>query len=408
MKFTDKNRNKIFISFLIIFLVISNFQILNVHATQHNFGYETLGTAGQRTIENIIAGSVFTINENGIADSITVGLKWITSAWTGKVKCAIYQHAQNPTLVSSTEERTIALTSTATWYVFNFNTPKPNLVSGTDYVLVVWGQSKVGTATVVYNVGVALQGHYGIYNYDYLLGIFPNPWLGLTHETRVYSIYCTYTVSEAKEWFLSEKWLIQLHNFGWFNVENWLLYLHNFSWFNVESWLMQLHSYSWFNVEIWLLYLHNYDWFNVENWLIQLHNYSWFLSENWLIQLHNFSWFDIESWKLGISSFIWNLAEIWKINIYSYNWFISEIWKLSIYPFSWFNVETWQLNIRNLIWNLAETWKINIGTVFWYIAETWSMINLFQETSFLLYAILIIMVSLAVVILYLIDKRLFK
>jgi hypothetical protein len=152
-----------------------------------NFGYETLVTWTQ-SIENNILGSLFTMNaEEGTADSITVGLK-TGDAWTGKIKCAIYLHS-TLARVGVTDERTITLTTTATWYTFVFSGTKPSLTASTAYILVVWGQSATGTAYVVYNDGAANQGHPQSLTYNG----FPNPLVPDYHTSDRLSIYCTYT-----------------------------------------------------------------------------------------------------------------------------------------------------------------------------------------------------------------------
>jgi hypothetical protein len=162
--------------------------------TQHNFGYETLGTTYTSTIiENVIYGSVFTITEDAsAADSIKVGLaKSAAFGWTGKVKCAIYKHS-DLSRVGVTEERTLTLTNTFTWYTFNFNAPKPSLVINTPYILVVWSENVTGYSYVCGDNGDTNQCHYQAITYDG----FPDP-LVPTHMSRKYSIYCTYTVGGA-------------------------------------------------------------------------------------------------------------------------------------------------------------------------------------------------------------------
>jgi hypothetical protein len=181
-------------------------QIPNVHATQHNFGYETLATGSTSLIENYIRGSVFNITEVGIGDSITIGLKCSTS-WTGNVKCAIYLHS-NLTLVANgvTEELNTTLTSTLAWYTFNFVGTKPTFTANTAYVLGAWAQDVTGDAYTGYDTGDTNQGHSKALTYN----TFPNP-ITLTHTARKYSIYCTYTVSGGyalnlcvKDWDLAD------------------------------------------------------------------------------------------------------------------------------------------------------------------------------------------------------------
>jgi hypothetical protein len=170
-----------------------SFKILHDGKNTNNFGYETIGST-THALEGHIIGSVFTmgVEAGRVADSITVALRWKTTAWTGKLKCAIYLHS-DLSLKGATEERTIALTDTATWYTFNFADPKPNLTASTDYVLVAWAEETAGAAYIVYDSGDTNQGHYATKTYD---GNFPDP-LNPTHNNYKYSIYCTYTAGGA-------------------------------------------------------------------------------------------------------------------------------------------------------------------------------------------------------------------
>lgn len=149
-----------------------------------NFGYETIG-ASITDIKNIIRGSLFTILEDGTANSITCALK-TTDAWRGYVKCAIYLHS-DLSLVAITERRTITLTTTATWYLFNI-IGTVNLVASSEYVLVAWASAHSGKVRLMYSTGVANQGHKDSKAFD----SFPDP-LVPSHETRKCSVYCTYS-----------------------------------------------------------------------------------------------------------------------------------------------------------------------------------------------------------------------
>jgi len=157
---------------------------------QSIFGYNTLGTGELAELDNVISGSVFTITKNGIAESIHVGLK-CTTTWTGKIKCAIYTHTLSSALVGSTEERTITLTTTATWYIFLFIT-KPNLAISAQYILVAWAQNVVGNALIVYDSGATDQEHHQSLTYDG----FPNS-LTPNHYYLKNSIYCAYTKTDS-------------------------------------------------------------------------------------------------------------------------------------------------------------------------------------------------------------------
>jgi len=148
------------------------------------FGYETLGDYVQ-SIDDIIAGAVYTITEDGTADSITAGLYRYASPVGADFKCAIYLHSDS-SLVGSTVERYIELPyKVKTWETFNFVT-KPNLVANTEYVLVVW--SNYPYRYILRDPGAVNQGHTQSITYN----SWPDP-ASFTHDNYKYSIYCTYT-----------------------------------------------------------------------------------------------------------------------------------------------------------------------------------------------------------------------
>jgi len=152
------------------------------------FGYTGVGGSNQ-TIEDRISGSVFTCPEDGTADKISVALVTASPAWSGLVRCCIYKHS-DLSKVAETEERTLTLTTTPTFYDFNFNAPKPSLIAATDYVLVAWAEQAPGLCRARYTTAdIVNQGHAQAATYAIT---FPNP-LVPTHEERKYSIYCTYT-----------------------------------------------------------------------------------------------------------------------------------------------------------------------------------------------------------------------
>jgi len=152
-----------------------------------DFGYKTAGIS-YTSIWDIIRGSVFTIPEDGTADSVTAYLR-LSGTTFRKAKCAIYKHS-DLSLVGATQERTDIPTQTADWYTFNFSDPKPSLTANTEYIIVVWGDVSGGVqyARLYYDAGDADQGHYQSVSYN----SFPNP-LVPTHDNNKYSIYCTYT-----------------------------------------------------------------------------------------------------------------------------------------------------------------------------------------------------------------------
>lgn len=171
-------------------------------ASQVTMGYSELGTVGSLNIEDTIQGDLCTSDTvGGVGESITVGLKWLTAAWTGKIKCAIYLHS-DMSLKGVTEERTIALTSTPTFYTFNFTGspfPKPVINPSTVYVIVVWAEQIPDTnAMVVFDNGSTNETHTQALTYNG----FPNPLVPDSHNDYKLSIYCT--VSQAEPFYADE------------------------------------------------------------------------------------------------------------------------------------------------------------------------------------------------------------
>ena len=146
------------------------------------FGYDTQGIIGA-PLENIITGSVFTVTENGTADSITAYVRSQTVA--RKFKCAIYRHS-DLSLVGVTEEITLPA-DFKNWQTFNFTNPKPSLVKDTDYILVAWTEAGTDYGRLYYDTGATNQGHTQNATYDG----FPAT-LSPTHSNYEFSIYCTY------------------------------------------------------------------------------------------------------------------------------------------------------------------------------------------------------------------------
>lgn len=150
-----------------------------------NFGYETIGAAGFQNFGNRIRGSIFTIPENGKADSITWYGRFI-NVGTAEVKCAIYRHS-DLSLVGVTEEIT-GPHLPLQWNTNIFPYPKPNLFAGTVYILVAWGNSV--NNRLYFDVGDANQGHDRVQVYNG----FPDPLIVDFHNTDRYSIYCSYRI----------------------------------------------------------------------------------------------------------------------------------------------------------------------------------------------------------------------
>lgn len=162
--------------------------------TGGEFGYTTIGGTGvylsSASYEHI-KGSIFTANENGTADSITVILHRGSGSDLATVKCAIYFNG-NKSLLDSTEERDVSLTTSYNWYTFDFDTP-PSIVSGIEYILVAWANYTDANIYVRYDDGTTNQGVYQSLAY----GTFPSTLVPDGYNDREYSIYCSYSTTQG-------------------------------------------------------------------------------------------------------------------------------------------------------------------------------------------------------------------
>ncbi|MGQ9530342.1 MAG: hypothetical protein ACUVTC_02775 [Candidatus Bathycorpusculaceae bacterium] len=150
--------------------------------TTATFGNTATGTF-RRNIESYIVGSIFTLTENGEAQSITAYIEMTVSS--KNMKCAIYRYS-DLSLVAQTEEKAPAVATT--WVTFNFIN-KPILTANTEYLLVAWSYWGAGSAYLYYTPGTANQGCYRSQPYE---ANFPDPLPPVTYEARSYCIYCTY------------------------------------------------------------------------------------------------------------------------------------------------------------------------------------------------------------------------
>ena len=157
------------------------------HASGLVFGYQTIGTAGNITIENSIKGSVFTMGTNaGAVDSITVYSN--PSATTRTFGTAIYVSSSNALVANSGSTAQTPAATGAAWRTVTYGT-RPSLTGGTNYILAEWGSSGTGTHVIYYDTGTTNQGQT-----DANTGPFtwPNP-LVPSGTTNKYSIYATYS-----------------------------------------------------------------------------------------------------------------------------------------------------------------------------------------------------------------------
>lgn len=157
------------------------------HASGLVFGYQTIGTAGNITIEASIKGSVFAMGTNaGAVDSITV---YSNPSSTGRTFATAIYLLSTLALVtnSGSGSQTPAATGVA-WRTVTYAT-KPALAGGTDYILAEWGSSGTGTHVIYYDAGSANQGKTDANTSTFT---WPNP-LVPSNTTNKYSIYATYT-----------------------------------------------------------------------------------------------------------------------------------------------------------------------------------------------------------------------
>ena len=150
------------------------------------FGDDTDGVK-TFTLENYIDGGLFTISEDGTADSISAD---IDCNYQHDVKCALYDSDSN--LVATTEEKLILISDT--WHIFNFSDPKPSLSSGESYYIVAWAESAYSSTSLrIYDTPSNPNLYYDTHTY----GSWPDPasFTKYSFDDHTPCIYCTYTTS---------------------------------------------------------------------------------------------------------------------------------------------------------------------------------------------------------------------
>lgn len=163
------------------------------------FGHTTAETT-DASIEDSYYGCVFTCPENGIATSITARIRYSLAFCFGYSKCAIYQWngGVNPSKVAESEVYTIDASDPAfgtEWHTYNLTT-NPNLTSGTEYLLLVWGDESSGiAANAIYTKLKTPQVGYTEVTKSLAYGAWPDPLAAFSQAADVFvqSIYCTYT-----------------------------------------------------------------------------------------------------------------------------------------------------------------------------------------------------------------------
>jgi YHS domain-containing protein len=153
------------------------------------FGYSPIGYFSKNIKDNI-SGSRFTMFVNGTAESITAYIQTNLST-PPKTKCMIYR-ANDSILLDTTEQKILNTGEDGTWITYNFSDPKANLTTNSEYIIVCWSND---TCNLSYdNASNDLFGRYKSQTY----GNPPNDISSAGNESRLYSIYCTYsTVPEV-------------------------------------------------------------------------------------------------------------------------------------------------------------------------------------------------------------------
>jgi hypothetical protein len=148
------------------------------------FGNTQSGSFSQ-DIKNKITGSIFTMEANGTADSISVYIQTNPST-SPETKCMIYRF-DNSELIGTTEEKILNTGDDGAWVTFNFSDPKPTLVRDTEYVLVGWSND---TCNFFYDNATGEQAWYCNDTYNTSAA---NPISWTSNESKNYSIFCRYT-----------------------------------------------------------------------------------------------------------------------------------------------------------------------------------------------------------------------
>lgn len=156
------------------------------HAAGLTFGYTTTGaTLETGAYKNRIAGWKFTAPENGTINSISIQTYILD---TEQIKGAIYDTSGNLVGTGGSPESS----SYWAWHVSNISSGNPNIVSGTEYVIVGWSNSAYGNAKYDGDYTTPYKGRYLASTY----GNWPSS-ASFTAYWNKYSIYATYTATAS-------------------------------------------------------------------------------------------------------------------------------------------------------------------------------------------------------------------
>ena len=154
-----------------------------------NFGYTNMGSSWGSTgvSANDLFGSLFTSpSDAGTANSLTLGGGKDQSGSTS-AKGVIVLHSNLNIITNGVTDPVNGVTyGGPNWWTASFSAPKPSLSPNTEYVLMFIAPADIAGR---YDTGAANQGHTDTSN-SYTTPSNPTD---ATHNTRKYSIYCTYT-----------------------------------------------------------------------------------------------------------------------------------------------------------------------------------------------------------------------
>jgi hypothetical protein len=157
------------------------------------FGFTYVGvdhngtSASTATLQNYIIARVSPSGGTGTGNYIEAYLS-ATSA-DKNVQAALYY--ADGTLVTNGTTNTVTIPAGAApaWYKFTFTSPPT--ITDSMYWIAICGQSGSGTLYAYYNTQWAASGDSISLAHTY--GTWPSPLTGATAQSRIFSIYCTYT-----------------------------------------------------------------------------------------------------------------------------------------------------------------------------------------------------------------------
>jgi len=144
-----------------------------------SLGSSVASTTGSTTIESQIVGSLFTPSSSGWLTNIMAYVGVTTTVKLGGA--ALYRHSDLAWIANTS---VVSLAIATSWRTFTFAQPYPAVISGTEYILVVWSASGNGNGLLYYGDGAANQGHIDPQTW----GAWPKPLVPTTHNAFVYDI----------------------------------------------------------------------------------------------------------------------------------------------------------------------------------------------------------------------------